>query len=254
MRIVSYIPSITETLIWAQADVVGRTRFCIYPKRALNLPVVGGTKSLDASKLEELRPDLVIMDREENTLEMSKKCRFPILDIHVTSLESLEKELERLSEFLKNPKLKDLAGLCHQILEARQQSRLIKAWSFLREPIGTPVDPTRAQAFRYVIWKNPWMEVTRETFIGDVLSCYGIELRRHTAKYPTLTQQDLQREDGLNLFSSEPYPFSHEILKLKEEGFSGYLVDGEALSWFGVRALKFLADGYDLSGIDLGSL
>lgn len=253
MRIVSYIPSMTETLIWAQEDVVGRTRFCIHPQSALSLPIVGGTKSLDASKLEELRPDLVIMDREENTVEMSKKCPYPIWDMHVTSLQSLQHELHRLGQFLNNSRLSNLSGLCHQVLEIRQKSEVIKNWNFLREPIGAPLQLSAAQDFRYVIWKNPWMEVTRDTFIGDVLSCYGIHLRKESSRYPTLAMEDLKKKDVLNLFSSEPYPFYREGMKLKDEGLSGYLVDGEALSWFGVRALKFLADGYDLSRIDLSS-
>ena len=48
MRVVSLVPSWTETLIEAGVDVVGRTRFCLHPRdRVKSIPAVGGTKDAD---------------------------------------------------------------------------------------------------------------------------------------------------------------------------------------------------------------
>ena len=69
LRIISLVPSITETLyqIGAGAQVVGRTKFCIEPARKVNSSsIVGGTKSFHRDKIDALRPDLVLANKEEN--------------------------------------------------------------------------------------------------------------------------------------------------------------------------------------------
>ena len=54
MRVVSFVPSWTETLISAQVEVVGRTRFCIHPEGEIkSIPVVGGTKNINLERFKE---------------------------------------------------------------------------------------------------------------------------------------------------------------------------------------------------------
>ncbi len=68
-RIVSLVPSITETLIELGAGnrVVGITNYCIHPARAVEIiPRLGGPKSISIEKIDALQPDLVITDKEEN--------------------------------------------------------------------------------------------------------------------------------------------------------------------------------------------
>ena len=65
MRIVSLVPSSTETLLALGAEVIACTRFCEQP----DLRHVGGTKNPDLDTIVALRPDVVVMDREENRIE-----------------------------------------------------------------------------------------------------------------------------------------------------------------------------------------
>jgi ABC-type Fe3+-hydroxamate transport system substrate-binding protein len=65
MRIVSLVPSSTETLLALGAEVIACTRFCEQP----DLPHVGGTKNPDLDAIIALHPDVVVMDREENRIE-----------------------------------------------------------------------------------------------------------------------------------------------------------------------------------------
>src|SRR5207237_5143058 len=67
MRVVSLVPSLTETLfdLGAGDTVVGITDFCIFPE-GLTLPRVGGTKNPRIAEIRALRPDLVYMNSEEN--------------------------------------------------------------------------------------------------------------------------------------------------------------------------------------------
>src|SRR5579859_5179268 len=68
-RVVSLVPSITESLFDLNigSRVVGVTDYCTRPAELVRqLPNVGGTKNPDIQTIVALRPDLVIMDREEN--------------------------------------------------------------------------------------------------------------------------------------------------------------------------------------------
>ena len=70
MRIVSLVPSITETLFdfgLTADEVVGRTKFCIHPANSVkNVAIIGGTKNLNIEKIKSLNPDLIIANKEEN--------------------------------------------------------------------------------------------------------------------------------------------------------------------------------------------
>jgi len=69
------VPSLTETLLACGVEVVGRTRYCIHPSEAVrDITVVGGTKGVDWGRVVELAPDLVVMDKDENTREMAESC------------------------------------------------------------------------------------------------------------------------------------------------------------------------------------
>lgn len=62
-RIVSLSPSITETLFALELgnNVVGRTRFCNYPRDVKSIPEVGGYLDLNYEQIISLKPDLVIL-------------------------------------------------------------------------------------------------------------------------------------------------------------------------------------------------
>ena len=80
MRIISLVPSITETLFdfgLSESEIVGRTKFCIHPKEKVNLiPIVGGTKNIHIEKIQSLEPDLIIANKEENVKEQIEERRY----------------------------------------------------------------------------------------------------------------------------------------------------------------------------------
>ena len=118
MRIISLVPSWTETLIESGIYPVGRTRFCIHPVGMVDkIQIVGGTKQANWELIEKLRPDLIILDREENPKDFSEKG-FKFWASHVTDGKSLEKNLRELSSLLKNDQLKVLAQQCALINQA----------------------------------------------------------------------------------------------------------------------------------------
>lgn len=239
MRVVSFVPSWTETLIESKVEVVGRTRFCIHPENVIkSIPVVGGTKNINSiEQVLSLKPDLVLFDKEENNQEMYQMCLdhgLTCYATHVVDIKSCAEGLLKMSELLKNEKLsewgKAFLSLKKLPLKSFAQCVLDGELNFLLK--------SDSRKFSYVIWKKPFMRVSPNTFIGDVLKLFEIELADSEKKYPEITEEDLKKT--FSFFSSEPFPFAKYFADLRNQGFNGVLVDGEKLSWYGIRSLRFL--------------
>lgn len=236
-RIVSLVPSWTETLLWAGLNVVGRTRFCIHPSEQVKaIPALGGTKGIDLQKLILLKPDYVILDQEENkkeTAEELQKAGIRMLVSHVVDFQSATRFLQQMASAFHSEKLGDL-GTRYLNLPL-----MLKRELFLSEVllVGDFADLKPAEPIEYVIWKNPYMVIGKNTFISEVLQKAGLSVIRDV-KYPSVEEKDLQK--SFCFFSSEPYPFKKDFTQLIESGFRGALVDGEKISWYGIRNLNFL--------------
>ena len=85
MRVVSLVPSMTETLLAWGIVPTACTRFCEQPE----LNALGGTKDPDVAAIIALRPDLVVMDREENRVEDAEALAAAGLDVHVMHVTSI---------------------------------------------------------------------------------------------------------------------------------------------------------------------
>ena len=76
---ISMVPSWTETLIAAGANVVGRTRFCVHPKDAVAvIPSFGGTKTL-ADKAEHQLREMIARGKKWSSFWTAKKIRKSLL-------------------------------------------------------------------------------------------------------------------------------------------------------------------------------
>ncbi len=240
-RIICLVPSLTETLIAAGAEVVGCTRYCIHPEEIVNkICKVGGTKDLKINEIINLKADFVILDQEENTLEMANSLGHTIQQIvtHVVSIPTLAIELNKLSVLLNLPLLQNYS------------ERLIKL-NGMKSKIPFPIKSDFKNII-YIIWKDPWISVARETFIGSVLDYMGWGDKLWTPPKKNILKNELYPQFQLSdippntllLFSSEPYPFAKQQNMLKEKfaNFPYLIVDGESYSWFGLRSLRFLED------------
>ena len=93
MKVISLVPSITETLFdlgLTCDEVIGRTKFCIHPQEFVkDVEIIGGTKNLNLEKIKSLKPDLIVANKEENVKEQVEKLMkdFKVL---VTNIETLE--------------------------------------------------------------------------------------------------------------------------------------------------------------------
>lgn len=245
MRIVSLVPSWTETLLEAGVKVVGRTRFCIHPPQLItNIPVVGGTKEVSWELIEDLKPDLILLDKEENPLEMAEECPYPFLATHVDSISSLARDFKILSQTFDNSRLAEWGEQTQQVAAAAPRVWNPQKVPGFQEWVKMPSEPLKTVS--YIIWKKPWMAAGRGTYISSVLEKMGVTVYEGQGeKYPVLEEEELA--SCFNLFSSEPFPFKQKIEDLKALDYEGAVVDGECFSWFGIRSLRFLQKELGLS-------
>lgn len=242
ITVISLVPSWTETLLECGVNVIGRTRFCIYPELDVeDIPVVGGTKEVNWDKIKSMEPDFVLMDKEENTKEMYEECPCPVITTHVQSIHDVSKALIDMSEKFQNEKLFNLAGRWQALSQSpsfalKDLNKLPGLIQWIRHP------EKKIQKIIYVIWKNPWMTVNKDTFISSVLTKIGIEkyLLDFDEKYPEINLKDYNSDTTLLLFSSEPYPFQKKLSEIKSLPFPSLIINGECYSWFGLRSLIFL--------------
>jgi iron complex transport system substrate-binding protein len=247
MKVLCLVPSITETLIACHVNLVGRTRFCIHPaEKVKQIAAVAGTKDINWQKIEQLQPDLVIFDKEENTLEMANACPYPYIALHILSVDNVGPELKRLAEKLDNVALAQVATRWQQVshLPAKKWSptEVIPAVISTLKAQSQQSEPVNINKIDYMIWKNPWMAIGPNTFIWSMLEKLGFadHLIKRTEKYPNLGEEIKPDPNTFYLFSSEPFPFERYQNELTALGFNGAVIDGESYSWYGIRSLEFL--------------
>lgn len=242
MRVISLVPSITETLIECGVNVVGRTRFCIHPSAQVDkVSVVGGTKGVDWQRCRALKPDLVVFDREENLRQMAVECPFPWVATQVTSVGDCAGEFELLANKLES---EALLAHAHHWRELDKKPALQQVdWGAVPGQLATLQQQQDVyQRVEYLIWRDPWMAIGPQTFIASVMNKLGFAgcLSPHQENYPILDDAQLAARNTFYLFSSEPFRFLRYQDQLRNAGYNGAIVDGEVYSWFGIRSLRAL--------------
>ena len=225
MRIVSLVPSITESLFdfgLTEMEVVGRTKFCIHPKTLITkVPVIGGTKNLNLDKIKALKPDLIIANKEENEkLQIEELGKY--FEIWLTDIENLQDNQNFLTELGTLLNKQELA------LNFNEKINVIFDSSKELSP----------KKVAYLIWKNPYMTVGSDTFIHEIIEKLGFtNLFEDSKRYPEISVNQMKEAEYVFL-SSEPFPFQQKhIDELQKElpDSKIMLVDGEAFSWYGTH-------------------
>ena len=236
-RIVSLVPSLTETLFafGAGEKVVGRTRYCLWPPRAVGkVPTVGGTKKVDVNRILELEPDLIVAVREENSRENVERLEESGVPVFVGAPESVEGAIELLWELAERVEAPGSEAVLGPI--ERVYGRLRNGTGGTRR-VFVP------------IWKNPYMSVGSDTYVHDVLgTCGGENVCGNSTRYPIVTLEEVEAaQPEIILLPDEPYPFCAEDLEEFYEldvpaadSDRIHLVDGKLLTWYGPRMASSL--------------
>jgi ABC-type Fe3+-hydroxamate transport system substrate-binding protein len=229
-RIVSLVPSQTELLHYLGLDnnVLGITKFCIHPAEWFNSKQrIGGTKKLKIQEIIDLKPDLIIGNKEENT-EEDILALSEIVPVWMSNINSIEDAFSMIEEIGK------LTNTCTKANQLTQK---------LSENFQQISTVGRNKKVLYCIWENPTMVAGTDTYIHSVLSSIGFVNEMKLPRYPTISDFDTLNPD-LVFLSSEPFPFSESHVKKYLEIFPSAevrLVDGEMFSWYGSRMLEAIA-------------
>lgn len=229
-RIISVVPSQTELLyhLGLEAEVIGITKFCVHPEDWFrNKERIGGTKKLNIEKIRSLKPDLIIANKEENEQEQIEELakEFPVWISDINTLPD--------------------ALLMMQIV-GQMTGKTIAANALVENVVSGFTNLNKAaqpKRVAYIIWRDPWMSVGKDTFISNMITTMGWEnVLADKARYPEITLEELKeyKPDAV-LLSSEPFPFKEqhiEEVKAVLPDAEVLLVDGEMFSWYGSRLLK----------------
>lgn len=209
MRVVSLVPSVTETLLAWGIRPVACTRFCEQP----GLATVGGTKNPDLDAIASLAPDLVVMDEEENRREDYEALGargLDVLALAVRGLSDVDPAMIRLAE--------------------RTGARWV--------PLATAGAPPPAGTLAFVpIWRRPYMALGAPTYGTSVLAHLSVgNVAAELGPYPTVTLEQMRAAGArVVLAPSEPYPWRERHLSELRAVAPVIPVDGKDLLWWGAR-------------------
>jgi ABC-type Fe3+-hydroxamate transport system substrate-binding protein len=235
-RIVSLVPSITELLcdLGLGDRLVGRTGFCIHPRETVRrIPKVGGTKDVDLDRVRGLAPTHVIVNVDENRRETADALREFVPHVVVTHPLAPRDNLA-------------LYRLCGALFgrdaEAERMCDRFEAAYARAAEVGRVAAP---RDVLYLIWQDPWMTVSRDTYIARTLALVGWHTlpAEAAARYPEIDlDAGAARDAALVLLSTEPFMFrEHHVAAVRTRtGRPVALVDGEMTSWYGSRAIAGL--------------
>ncbi|NLX09373.1 MAG: ABC transporter substrate-binding protein [Chloroflexi bacterium] len=267
-RVVSLVPSLTESLFDLDLGdrLIAITSYCVRPAdRVQLLPKVGGTKNPDIELIIRLKPDLVLLNDEENRREDAAALQSAGIPIWVTGPRTVHDAINVLWNIMDIfdhpvmvPRVHEIERACDYTLGA----------SLADEPVRVFAP----------IWRDPWMTFNADTYAHDVLRVCGganvfAERERqfplaadlgqaealppddprvagHDRRYPRITLDEvIAARPEVVLLPDEPYAFAGDDVQLFREmdipaahDERIYLIDGSLLTWHGTRLAYALRD------------
>lgn len=247
-RIISLVPSLSDTIctLGGQQQIIGCTSFCVRPANLhRTAAIVGGTKDPDVEQMRQIGADLVLVNEEENRLEDVRQIE-SFSEVHHT--------------FPRSPR--DVPSMLKKLGAA---VRLGQTADLTAEKIQRKIDeidllPKIEQSFAYLIWKNPLMVVSSDTYISKALQMRGFRnvYENSPIRYPVSNFEQLQSlRPDIVFLSTEPYSFRRRDAMVLRQACPKLKrickIDGQLFSWYGSYTSQCLNnlgvwDLEDLSG------
>jgi len=224
VRVVSLVPSATETLMALGVTPIACTRFCEQP----GIVTVGGTKDPEVAQISLLKPDLVVVNDEENRFDDVDRLRKLGLAVHEMSPRSVAEV---------GPAVAALAGAVGADIPEPFGAEAWATWLEERRRRRTG-EPRRTFV---VVWRRPWMTLAGDTYgssLLHLLGCFNV-FTGQGVRYPTVELAEAAaRKPDLVLLPTEPYPFKDRHAAEVADGIPDAevaIVDGQDLFWWGIR-------------------
>jgi ABC-type Fe3+-hydroxamate transport system substrate-binding protein len=225
LRVVSLVPSATETLVALGVAPVAITRFC--PDVATSAPPVrvGGTKNPDVAAIVALGPHLVVVNDEENRRTDAEALVAAGIALHSMSPRSVADV---------GPEVRALAERIGAAVPAPFATGEWDGW------LASMVSPRWWDAF-VAVWRRPWMSLATDTYGASLLDLLGVGnvFADSLDRYPEVALEEVAaRAPSVVLLPSEPYEFGPRHVTEVQAALPGVpvrLVDGRDLFWWGIR-------------------
>lgn len=267
-RVVSLVPSITESLFDLNLGqrLIAITDYCIHPAdKVARLPKIGGTKNPDIERIIALRPDLVMMNSEENRRQDAEALQNAGIAIWSSHPQTVAEAINLLWEIME---VFDDATMVPRVRAIEQNFDIVSLAAKAETPIRTFVP----------IWRDPWMTFNQQTFIHDLLSSLGLEnifadrerhyplkadlgqaeplsaddprIAERDTRYPRVTLDEIAaHQPQLILLPNEPYNFQetdaalfYQLRVPAAQCGNIYQVEGSWLTWHGTRLAQALQE------------
>lgn len=268
-RVVSLVPSITETLfdLGVGGRLVGVTDYCVHPPAGVaRLPKVGGTKNPDVARIIGLRPDLVIANQEENRKADVEALQAAGIPVWVTFPRTVREAFNLIWNIM-------------HVFDHTEKVEGIRSAEWTLDWVERLAENRAMPCTVFVpIWYDPLMTFNADTFIHDLLRVCGAtnvfaQRERHfplgadlgmaaplpdddpriaerDRRYPRITLDEVvTAQPDVILLPSEPFPFGAEHVPIfaaldipaaKQKRI--FLVDGTLLTWHGTRMVRALSE------------
>lgn len=251
------MPSHTESLhdLGLGDRVVGRTRFCIHPSPWVDsIPAVGGTKDAKLERILELRPDLVVADKDENPKALVDGLEAAGVHVLWSEIDTVHDAATFLEELGQACGVPDTARVAAQAT-LRTLLEVGQAAGGGTIPVFCP------------IWHAPWMTFDRTAYPHAMLEAVGLsnvfaagpsrggQAGSHRGgqaarKYFEVGEAEVAASGAAwTLLPTEPFPFHKRRAAVATAGLgpAGHptrvrVIDGEALTWFGTRTVRGLRE------------
>lgn len=237
-RVVSLVPSMTESLFDLSVgdSLVGITNYCVHPADKVGaIEKVGGTKNPNVSRIIALKPDLVIVNREENRKEDVEAIQEADIPVWITYPKTVQNALNLLW---------DIMNIFNETSMSPRVRLIESTYDWLFGISESREEEAPCKVFAPIWWK-PLMTFNRDTYLHDLLHvCGGINVfGDHAERYPKITLEDVEKaQPDVVLLPTEPYAFKDadiahfaalNIPAAKDGKI--YVVDGSYLTWHGTR-------------------
>jgi len=165
MRIVSLVPSVTETIfaLGGEDRLVGRTDFCDFPAAARSKPSVGGMINPSLEVVVALRPDLVIATDEgnrEETIVQLGRLGIRVYLVHANRMAEMLDLIARVGALTgRAAAVPALTGEIRRRVEAVRRA----------------VAPYPRPRVLYVLWPEPLIVPGRQSMLNELIELAGGE-------------------------------------------------------------------------------
>ncbi|MBI1846208.1 MAG: cobalamin-binding protein [Candidatus Rokubacteria bacterium] len=242
-RIVSLVPSVTETLcaLGLGEALVGVTVYCVEPAAIVRGKTkIGGEKNPDLEKIRSLVPDLVVANVEENLREHVDALRAWGIPVWVTYPRTVAEGITMIRE---------LGAVTGTAARAAAIADPLEALLARVEAAGRARRPARVF---YPIWLGPYMTISADTYVHDMLRACGAAnvFGDRPERYPTVTLPEVAAAaPEVIVLPDEPFRFRRvhardfdpwPALPAVRDGRI-HFVDGKLFCWYGPRIADALA-------------